>query len=167
MRFRSVLLAISLGLVSAPSMADVGMSITVGEPGFFGHIEIGDAPRPVLVAPAAVIIEPAPPRVVVQPLYLYVPSAERKDWRRHCGRYHACGRPVYFVRESWYRDVYVPHYRQHRVEYDRLYGREYSRRDHDDRRDREDHRDDRRDRDDDQGHQNRSCPPGQAKKGNC
>jgi hypothetical protein len=48
----------------------------------------------------------APPRVVVQqqPVYLYVPPAHQQHWSRYCGRYHACGQPVYFVRDEWVRD---------------------------------------------------------------
>ena len=28
----------------------------------------------------------------------------RRHWRKHCARYDACGRPVYFVQEDWYRN---------------------------------------------------------------
>ena len=47
-------------------------------------------------------------RVMVQqpPLYLYVPPGHAKDWGKHCYRYNACGRPVYFVQENWVRERY-------------------------------------------------------------
>jgi hypothetical protein len=122
MNMKSLLIGLSLTLAAGPTLAEVGVSVTVGEPGFFGHIEIGDAPRPVLLAPQAVIIERAPRAVVVEPLYLYVPRRESSDWRRNCSRYQACGRPVYFVSEGWYRDVYVPHYHKRRKEYDGRHG---------------------------------------------
>jgi len=35
-----------------------------------------------------------------------VPQAQRADWGRHCGRYAACGQPVYFVQERWVQDEY-------------------------------------------------------------
>jgi len=55
-----------------------------------------------------------PRRVVyVEPIYLRVPPGYETHWREHCGKYGACGRPVYFVREDWYQAQYVPHY-QHR-----------------------------------------------------
>ena len=90
------------------SAADVGVSVTVGDPGFYGRIDIGNAPRPLLVYPTPVVIAPAPRRVVQQPVYLRVPPGHAKHWAKHCARYDACGRPVYFVQENWYRTVYVP-----------------------------------------------------------
>ncbi|MEK8031171.1 hypothetical protein AACH06_10125 [Ideonella sp. DXS29W] len=52
------------------------------------------------------------PRVVVaqpvQPVYLWVPPGHQRHWSRHCHRYNACGVPVYFVKESWYRTHVAP-----------------------------------------------------------
>jgi hypothetical protein len=94
--------------------ADVGVSISVGEPGFYGRIDIGNAPRPELIYERPVVIRPAPGRVVVEePLYMHVPPGHEKHWNKHCAKYNACGRPVYFVRDKWYNDVYVPHHRAH------------------------------------------------------
>ena len=90
--------------------ANVGVSISVGQPGFYGQIDIGDAPQPALVYPQPVMIQPVPPGA--QPLYLHVPPGYAKHWRMHCREYNACGRPVYFVQDKWYNQVYVPHYRE-------------------------------------------------------
>lgn len=110
--------------------ADVGVSISVGQPGFYGHIDIGDFPRPVLVYPTPVVIEPVRVGVVRQPLYLHVPPGHARHWRKHCHEYNACGEPVYFVDDGWYNDVYVPHYRERHGDRD---GRRDDRRDwHDD-----------------------------------
>ena len=123
--FRVVGLAGLVGLVTAclpASAADVGVSVTVGDPGFFGRIDMGNAPRPVLVNPAPVLIAPAPRRVVQQPVYLHVPPGHAKHWAKHCARYDACGRPVYFVQENWYQTVYVPEharFREHEHERER------------------------------------------------
>jgi hypothetical protein len=145
------LILLGLACASAPAFAgDVGVSIRIGEPGFFGRIDIGDAPRPVLVAPRAVVIERPPPHVVVEePIYLHVPVEESRNWRRYCGRYDACGRPVYFVQDRWYKSVYVPHYRSHHEVYERYYHERHEdrhdwrgeRRDdwHDDKHDKHDH----------------------------
>jgi hypothetical protein len=46
----------------------------------------------------------------VQPVYLRVPPGHEKHWSKHCGKYGACGQPVYFVREDWYQTQYVPRY---------------------------------------------------------
>lgn len=35
-----------------------------------------------------------------------------QNWRKHCRKYNACGRPVYFVQGNWYNEVYVPRYRE-------------------------------------------------------
>jgi hypothetical protein len=42
----------------------------------------------------------------MRPVYLYVPPGHQKNWAKHCSRYDACGRPVYFVKESWVRERY-------------------------------------------------------------
>lgn len=91
--------------------ADVGVSVSIGQPGFYGRIDIGSFPQPQLVYPQPVVIVPAPYAVVQQPIYLRVPPGHAKDWRKHCGRYNACGQRVYFVQDGWYRDVYAPAYR--------------------------------------------------------
>jgi hypothetical protein len=101
--------------VAGPARAgDVGVSIYVDQPGVYGRIDIGTLPPPQLVYPAPVIIERAPPGVVLQPVYLYVPPGHAKHWRKHCRKYNACGQPVYFVRQDWYTNVYVPHLRDYK-----------------------------------------------------
>jgi hypothetical protein len=102
--------ALTAAAVAGPALADVGVSIRVGEPGFYGQLDIGG------YQPQVYYREP----VVVEryyryqaPLYVRVPPGHQKDWRRYCGRYEACGRPVYFVRDEWYRDEYAPRYRHH------------------------------------------------------
>lgn len=108
---RIAFLAASLAALPAVSAvaADVGVSISVGQPGFYGRIDIGDFPKPQLLYAQPVII--APVAGIVRPsIYLHVPPGHAKDWAKHCHKYNACGDRVFFVRESWYNDVYVPHY---------------------------------------------------------
>jgi hypothetical protein len=90
---------------AAMAQPGVGISIGINQPGVYGRINIGEVPPPALVVPRPVLIAPA--RVAGPPAYLYVPPAEQRNWRRYCGRYNACGQPVYFVREDWVRDRYV------------------------------------------------------------
>jgi len=97
--------------VAAPA-ADVGVSVQVGEPGFYGRIDIGNFPRPQVIYPKPVVIQPVPIGVVSQPVYLRVPPGHAKHWSKHCGKYNACGQPVYFVQDNWYTNEYVPHYRE-------------------------------------------------------
>ena len=101
-----------LGAFATPSFAaDVGVSISVGQPGFYGQIDIGNIARPPVVYTQPVVIARSPEYVSAAPIYLHVPPGHEKHWSRHCAEYHACGRPVYFVRDDWYNREYVPHYR--------------------------------------------------------
>lgn len=103
---RSLLIPALLAVAPCLQAADVGISVTVDRPGFYGSIDIGDMrPRTINVQP--VIIAPVT-GVRTSPLYLHVPPGHARKWSRHCGRYNACGRPVYFVREDWYEREYLP-----------------------------------------------------------
>jgi uncharacterized protein YcfJ len=98
--------------VTVPALAgNVGVSVSVGEPGFYGRIDIGNMPPPRLVYAKPVVVERVPAGVVRAPIYLRVPPGHAKHWAKHCHQYNACGQPVYFVQDAWYNDVYVPHYR--------------------------------------------------------
>ena len=103
---------------------DVGVSVGIQQPGFYGRIDIGNAgappvlvyPQPVLAYPQPVQVYPQPvliaapaPRVVQRPIYMHVPPGHAKDWRRYCSRYGACAKPVYFVRDDWYHQHYDDH----------------------------------------------------------
>jgi len=107
-------LALSLaGLGQTAQASDIGVSVSVGQPGFYGRIDLGSAgPAPRLIYNEPVWVQGRPhhhrARVRVDPWYLYVPPGHARHWARHCGDYGACGRPVYFVQEGWYREVYGP-----------------------------------------------------------
>jgi hypothetical protein len=117
-----ILIAGICAVLSAPAFAgDVAVSVRVGEPGFFGQIEIGSIPAPPpTVYARPVVIEPAPAYVGARPIYLHVPPGHEKHWRKHCHEYNACGRPVFFVRDDWYNKEYV---RQHRRDEEREHER--------------------------------------------
>jgi len=115
---KKLLFIILISLIAGSAYAtDVGVSISVGQPGFYGQINIGSAPRPELIYPSPVVIQPGPPHVVEEPIYLHVPPGHAKHWEKNCAKYNACGRPVYFVQDSWYNNVYSPHYQKHQEEY--------------------------------------------------
>lgn len=126
---------VALALHTPASAADVGVSVNISEPGFYGRIDIGRVPAPVLIYPQAVIIEQRSVNVMRQPIYLRVPPGHEKKWNKHCSRYNACGQPVYFVQDGWYRDVYAPrYYGDPGRRADRRDGRRDDRHDDDDRR---------------------------------
>ena len=106
---KKVLSLVATLLASGPALAaDVGVSVSIGDPNFYGHIVIGNAPPPVLVYREPMVV--VRPQVVVQPIYLRVRPGHAQNWTEHCGQYGACGRPVYFVQDDYYRNVYTPHY---------------------------------------------------------
>ena len=104
---------VALMLAAAAAMpavaADVGVSISVSEPGLYGRIDIGRFPQPQVVVAQPVIVQR--PTVVVaqpQPVYLWVPPGHRKNWSKHCHEYSACAAPVYFVQDGWYDQHVMP-----------------------------------------------------------
>lgn len=102
---------LAIAAVAMPVLAaDADIPVALGQPGFYGRIELGDdAPRPRLDFAQARLVE----RVATyeDPIYLHVRPGQARDWPRHCREYNACGRHVYFVNDVWYNTVYVPHYR--------------------------------------------------------
>lgn len=107
--------ALLLALLASPALAaDVGVSITVDEPGFYGRIDIGHLPAPRVVYPKPIVIQAVPAARPAPSLYLRVPPGHARNWRKYCHKYDACGQPVYFVRDDWYNDVYVPAKRDRR-----------------------------------------------------
>ncbi len=101
----TVLTACAALIAVAPAQAadvDVGVSIGISQPGVYGRIDIGRFPQPQVIVAQPVIVQRPVQEVRVQPVYLWVPPGHRKDWKKHCRDYNACGVPVYFVRHDWY-----------------------------------------------------------------
>jgi hypothetical protein len=91
---------------------NVSFNATIGGqvvPGVYGQVAIGNGPPPPVVYAQPVIAQPAP--VVVgtmpaEPIYLHVPPGHARNWHKHCHEYHACERPVYFVKSPEYEPGY-------------------------------------------------------------
>jgi hypothetical protein len=96
---------ISGAFIGAAIAADLGMSINIGEPGFYGQLDIGDFPQPQVIYSKPVLIERAPGYGSRRPIYLHVPPGHEKHWSKYCGQYDACGQPAYFVRDGWYPTI--------------------------------------------------------------
>lgn len=106
MKFRFACIAALALAASGAASAQANVNVTIDgriAPGVYGRIDLGNAPPPPVVYTQPVLIAP-PPQVVVQqqPVYLNVPPWQARDWGRYCGRYQACGVPVYFVRTREY-----------------------------------------------------------------
>lgn len=112
---------VAIGLAAAAAAAsatDVGVSVSISQPGVYGRVDIGRFPQPQLVVAQPVIVEqPRVVRVRPEPVYMWVPPGHRKDWRKHCRHYDACGVPVYFVQDRWYQERVV-----HRDRWEREHG---------------------------------------------
>lgn len=121
----------ALTMIALPAHAggpDVGVSVQISQPGVYGRVDIGRFPQPVIVAQQPVVVVAPPPRMVApEPVYMWVPPEHQRRWKHHCHRYNACGRPVYFVQDDWYREHVG---RDHRRD-----ERDYRRDERDDRRD--------------------------------
>jgi len=148
------------GAASVSLAGDIQFGVTINGPivpGVYGHVVIGNAPPPPVVYARPMVIEAPPPGVIVRPIYLHVPPEYARHWREHCHEYHACNRPVYFVRsaeyepgfnmERWRRE-HLDHGRGHEDhehfdhghhgDHDRDYDRDHDR-DHDRHHDRDEH----------------------------
>lgn len=110
----TILAASLLALSCSAFAADVGVSISVGQPGFYGRLDIGDYyPPPQVIYREPVIVERPVRYVETAPIYLRVPPGHARHWSKHCRAYHACNQRVYFVQDGWYNTQYVPRYREH------------------------------------------------------
>jgi hypothetical protein len=101
------LVTVLLLAANGPSHAsDVGVSVSMGQPGFYGRLDIGGYPPPQVIY--------RQPRISydTQPMYLRVPPGHAKHWDKHCGDYNACNQRVFFVKDSWYNNQYVPRYQE-------------------------------------------------------
>lgn len=126
------LLVTLISVISSPALAsDLGVSISIGQPGFYGQINLGSHyPRPQVIYPNPIVAIPPAVAVQQQPIYLHVPPGHAKKWNKHCYRYNACNQPVYFIQESWYNNVYVPHYQNENNYSDKRYESEHRQDDH-------------------------------------
>lgn len=110
MKRNLIAVAAATALSTSALASDVGVSVSIGQPGFYGRIDIGGYPPPAVIYPQPVVIAPVP--VSRPPIYLRVPPGHAKHWGKHCHEYNACGEQVYFVRDDWYTREYAPRYRQ-------------------------------------------------------
>jgi hypothetical protein len=117
MRARNVAGAIALGalLLSTAQAQSVSVNAVISGqvvPGVYGQVVIGSRPPPPVVYAQPVLVEPVPVAVGApppEPIYLHVPPGHAKHWSKYCHEYHACNRPVYFVKSAEYDPGYHAH----------------------------------------------------------
>src|SRR5205814_441316 len=113
-RFRFVAALVFAVTTGAALATNVNVHVNVGEPTYYGRIDTSGYPRPQVIYAEPTIVERS--YVTREPLYLRVPQSQAQNWRSYCRNYSACNRPVYFVEDRWYNDVYAPQYRDRHAE---------------------------------------------------
>jgi len=97
-------------LAAASFSASAQVTISIGQPGYYGRVDMGNfAPAPQVYGPPVLVSG----GYHGAPIYLRAPQSHRRHWSRYCGRYNACGQRVLFVRDDWYTNSYAPRYRTH------------------------------------------------------
>ncbi len=156
--------------MAGAAQAQAYANVTVGgafAPGVFGQISIGNNPPPPVVNVQPVIV--GAPVYGAAPMYLHVAPEEYREWGRYCGRYHACGHPVHFVRveqnNRWWDNhgEYLRGPSYYNLEEARRIEQRRNRNDRHDRYERNDRRD--RDHDHDRDHDNSRDPRFESKRG--
>jgi len=90
--------------------ADVGLSINIGQPNFYGRLDTNGYPPPRVIyrhpksANRVQINQP--------PVYMRVPPKHARNWSKNCRKYNACDERVLFVQDNWYRRDYAPRYQE-------------------------------------------------------
>ena len=100
---------LALQTASSAFAGDLGINVILSgqvSPGVYGQVEIGNAPRPMVVydQPRVIVVDKR--YASYEPIYLHVPPGHAKHWDQHCREYHACERRVYFVRSEEYEPEY-------------------------------------------------------------
>lgn len=104
-------LLLSAGLLTAlPAWADDwGINVMLeGEvtPGVYGRVELGNNSHPDIYYPQPMLVVKDSRYAKYKPAYLHVPPGHAKHWDKHCQKYHACDRPVYFIKSQEYEESY-------------------------------------------------------------
>ncbi len=114
---QSSLLALGILVASTVTADDLGISVILEKevaPGVYGRVEIGNDSRPSVYYREPMLIVTDSRYARSRPVYLHVPPGHAKNWGKHCSKYHACDRPVYFVRSAEYDEHYHEDHESHR-----------------------------------------------------
>lgn len=105
----AVVIAAAMTTFSTAAFAvGIGDFLGIGQPNYYGQLDIDGYPRPQLLYRYPRVIGHVPRNR--PPIYLRVPPVHAKHWKKHCRQYNACNQRVLFVRNNWYTREYAPRY---------------------------------------------------------
>ncbi len=124
-----LLFAAALAAATSTALAhDNQGTDSIGQPDYYGLLDMVNYQLPQTIYRNPLAIEQVPTNRA--PVYLRVPPGHAKNWRKHCGAYHACDERALFVQDDWYNREYVPRYQKHHKDRGDYYGNKHSNDDH-------------------------------------
>ena len=105
-----------LFIFSNTSYSQVFFNATVGSefsPGVFGQLNVGNAPPPPVIYTQPMVGGPSV--YGAPPMYVYAPIEEIQNWGYFCGKYSACGMPVYFIHYDERHPYWARYHEAYRV----------------------------------------------------
>ncbi len=127
MKTRNIIFLMASLTASVYSNADdLGVSVILEKevaPGVYGRVELGNNSRPDLyyAEPVIIVRESNAPRY--RPVYMHVPPGHAKNWGKHCHKYNACRRPVYFITSAEYVEDDHHHHEDHHDHHHKHHGK--------------------------------------------
>jgi hypothetical protein len=107
--------AVTITTFNTTALAEVGVSVNMGQPNFYGQLDPNGYPQPQLIYRQPKAIGRVP--INQPPVYMRVPPGQAKNWRKHCKKYNACDERVLFVQDNWYNREYAPRYQEQHGEH--------------------------------------------------
>jgi hypothetical protein len=102
--------AVAAFTITPAGAGNAGVPVNIGQPDFYGRINIVDFPQPQVIFVKPMIITRGP--IKRPPIYMHVPPTHARHWSKHCSQYAACSESVFFVQDNWYDSEYVPRYQE-------------------------------------------------------
>lgn len=105
----AVVIAAAVTTFSPAAFAvSIGDFLSIGQPNYYGRLDIDGYPRPQVLYRYPRAIGNVPRNRA--PVYLRVPKSHAKNWKKHCSQYNACNERALFVGNNWYNLKYAPRY---------------------------------------------------------
>lgn len=111
-----LLLITGISITGLSQADDLGIKVILEKeiaPGVYGRVELGNDSHPDVYYEQPRLIVKESKYARSRPVYMHVPPGHAKHWDKHCNKYHACGRPVYFIRSAEYTGYEDAHEHEH------------------------------------------------------